>query len=468
MKITRLFRAIIIAGMVCLCRPAWAQDTPQIDEQPDFGQFVSNHSVADTLEELQKQVESQGDAISDLTSALKKKVDPGHSSATMKVFGRVHADYWGFPEHDGIVETFEGGNPQDRIGFRRMRFGVSGKLPSNMVYKIAMEFALGNSTEFRDAYLGWTDLPVFQTVLLGNQKRPYGLDHLNSSRYNVFLERPLIIESFNQDARRFGLVSYGVSECQDWNWLYGVYNSELMQNDGQAINDHLQLEIAGRLANTFWYDEASGGRGYGHWGIAASHATVDGGSNETRFRHRAEARHANRWLNTGTIADADNYNLLAFETALNFGAAQFVAEYQNTWLERDTGDTVRYHGGYMQLSYFLTGEHMPWDRKTGTLGRIKPHENFFLVNTCDDCVGYGMGAWQVALRWSYADFSEVIAVPTAAGTTGVMGESLTAGLNWYWTPNSRMQFNWIHGSIEDVNGDDGDYDIVGARFMVDF
>lgn len=53
------------------------------------------------------------------------------------------------------------------------------------------------------------------------------------------------------------------------------------------------------------------------------------------------------------------------------------------------------------------------------------------------------------------------------------------GLNWHWTPYARMQFNYIHGRIEDswargreVNRDDplvsGSYDIIGARFMVDF
>ena len=71
-----------------------------------------------------------------------------------------------------------------------------------MNYKIEMEFAGGNKSEFRDAYLGWKNLPKIGKLQLGNQKRPYGLDHLNSSRYNVFLERPFVIESFNQDARR--------------------------------------------------------------------------------------------------------------------------------------------------------------------------------------------------------------------------------------------------------------------------
>ena len=81
-----------------------------------------------------------------------------------------------------------------------------------MTYKYEAEFAGGSGkTSYRDLYFGFKGLPVFQTVLIGNQKRPYGLDHLNSSRYNIFIERPFVIEGFNQDARRLGVCSYGVS-----------------------------------------------------------------------------------------------------------------------------------------------------------------------------------------------------------------------------------------------------------------
>ena len=99
----------------------------------------------------------------------------------MKVVGRVHVDYWGFPQSEPGIDALEGGpdGPQDRLNFRRMRFGVRGNLPANMEYRIEMEFAGGNNSEFRDAWLGWNDLPILQKLLIGNQKRPYGLDHLN-------------------------------------------------------------------------------------------------------------------------------------------------------------------------------------------------------------------------------------------------------------------------------------------------
>ena len=267
--------------------------------------------LEESYDDLKTSYDDLDDAHSDLKKSLKGYAKSGHSGATMKVNGRIHADMWGFPETSPGINGFETGSPnlsvQDRVGFRRIRFGVKGDLTYNMLYKIEMEFAGGNDVEFRDVYLGWKELPVFQTLLLGNQKRTYGLDHLNSSRYNVFLERPFIIESFNQDARRFGLVSYGVSDNQAWNWRYGAYNSRLIQDEGNYISDHWQIDLNARLANTIWYDESSDGRGYAHWAVSGAHVNTDvhGGLGgradaESRFRQRGEARHRRRWLDTGT------------------------------------------------------------------------------------------------------------------------------------------------------------------------
>lgn len=438
--------------------------------------------MTSSIGDIEEQLGDLGDEVGDIVGD-KTIVHSGTSGSSMKVIGRIHLDMWGFPDTTPGIDAIEGvpspDGPQDRINFRRLRFGVGGNLPTNMRYRIEMEFAGGNNAEFRDAYFGWSELPILQTLLLGNQKRPYGLDHLNSSRYNVFLERPFVIESFNQDARRVGLQSYGLSDDLAWNWRYGVFNQRLTQDEGNYTSDHWQLEFAGRLANTIWYDEVSDGRGYAHWAISGTAANPDGqnggdnGStgpdqNEARFRHRPEARSASRWLDTGRIAGADHYQMLGAEAVINMGALQLVGEYQNLWLSREQGfgRDVHLHGGYMYVSYFLTGEHIPWARKSGTLGRVKPFEDFFLVNRCCGGVGHGLGAWQIAARWSYADFND-------SNVLGGIGESLTVGLNWHWTANSRMQLNWINGDIRNNVFSrgvplSGNYDIVGARFMVDF
>ncbi|MCG8449124.1 MAG: porin [Pirellulales bacterium] len=463
-----------------------ATEEPTLEER--MANLEENYA---TLGENYKKLEKD---YKGLKKKMKTLAASGHGEATMKVNGRIHADLWAFSDSDASINTIETGNtalsPQDQFGFRRLRFGVKGDIWQTMVYKIEMEFAGGNDAEFRDSYLGWEELPCLQTVLIGNQKRPYGLDHLNSSRFNVFLERPFVIESFNQDARRLGVQSYGVSEDQAWNWRYGVFNQRLVQDEGTYRSDHWQLEYAGRLANTFWYDEASGGRGYAHWAVSGTYAEPDGttggdrASNEARFRHRPEARSASRWLNTGFIAGADNYVLLGLENVWNFGALQLVGEYQNIWLERDAGTAggdsdLRFDGAYIYVAYFLTGEYMSWKRSSGTLGRIEPLENFFLVDTCCDGVQGGWGGWQVAYRVSYADFND-------DNIFGGRGLSHTLGLNWYWNAYARMQFNAIYGEIDNAaisDGDNtrnaagvtaagdiqsGDYTILGMRLMVDF
>ena len=162
--------------------------------------------VAQELEDLKSSVADLESANEDIESALKTFVNVGTSKATIKLSGRLHGDYWAFPGADPGIAAFEGRDPEDRFVARRIRFGVAGKITDHMEYKIEAEFADPNDTEWRDVYLGFNDLPILRTLLIGNQKRPYGLDHLNSSRYNVFIERPFIIEVFSEDARRLGVV----------------------------------------------------------------------------------------------------------------------------------------------------------------------------------------------------------------------------------------------------------------------
>ena len=361
----------------------------------------------EALEQLQEKVDDHDANLADAMSRI--FVLPGASgSRKPTLFGRVNLDWWTFPGTGPGLNFIETGDPtdspQDRVRFRRLRFGVQGKVNDLMEYKIAMEFAGGTVTTFKDAYLGFNDLSFLQTVLIGNQKRPYGLDQINSARYNVFMERPLIVDAtIEGDTRRFGIASYGVSDDEAWNWRFGLWNMQNISATGRYVSDHYQLETAGRLANTFWWDECSDGRGYGHWAISASFADPDGrgagaAPNHGRFRTRPEAQSTRRWIDTGAIAGADFYELLALEGVLNVGPVQFVSGFEHVWLQRQGGSDLSFHGAYAYVSYFLTGEHMPWNRRTGALGRIKPFENFFLVERCCGGSGGGWGAWQIAAR----------------------------------------------------------------------
>jgi phosphate-selective porin OprO/OprP len=459
----------------------------------DDGERVDAVPIADPQAELEKmraemeaRLKGLEEKFEERLAAEKAAKAEAKKKPSFKLGGRIHMDYWDFMSNTPGIGYFEhpdptspdfGDDPEDRFLFRRIRLEFGGDIPQNMEWRMQLDFNNPGIPEYKDMYFGWKNLPGNQTLLIGNQKRPLGLDHLNSSRYNIFAERPLVVESFNEDARRIGIAMYGYTDAEDAHWRYGLYNLENTAIDGRFIGDSLQMGGYGRLAFSPYYDEASGGRGYYHWAIAGVVAKPDGdrfandtNSNEGRFRTRPEARSDTRWIDTGRIAGADWYETLAFESMLNLGPWQFTGEYMSTFMQRDnvtpgTGQDVNFHGFYVFAAYFLTGEHMAYSRKTGTLARAKPFENFFLVDRLTGGTGHGWGAWQVALRYDYMDLSD-------EDINGGVEQNYTLGANWYWNAYSKLQTNLIHGNITDrgpIGGfDSGSFWILGTRFMCDF
>lgn len=467
---------------------------PDVDPRPPAAPVSHRHApaveapIAQRLTELEnawaKEKEAERAAAEAAEVAAREKdkyvyVPP--KEPTFELGGRIHLDYWGFPEDTPGIGFFEnpttGVDPENRVAFRRIRLEFGGDIFETMLWRIQLDFNSPGEPEMKDVYLGFRNLPHNQQLLIGNQKRPLGLDHLNSSRFNVFMERPLVVEAFNEDARRTGIAMYGYSDDLIYTWRYGTYLLDNITTSGEYIGDSMQASGNVRLSCCPWYDECSGGRGYLHLAVAGMVARPDGdaaaddaNANEARFRTRPEARSTNRWINTEPIVGARWYEIAAAEFMLNVNSWQFVSEYQTTWVQRDnntvgTGPDVNFHGAYAQLSYFLTGEFMPYNRKTSTISRVHPLENFFFVPTCDGCRGTGWGAWQIAARVSYLDLSD-------EDILGGDERNVTLGMNWYWTSHSKVQFNAIFGEIDQhapVGGfTSGDFWIVGTRFMADF
>ncbi len=132
----------------------------------------------------------------------------------------------GFLENSNPADPAFGADPEDRFAFRRVRLETGGDILETMLWRIQIDFNNPQTPEFKDVYPGFQNLPNNQVLLIGDQKRPLGLDHLNSSRYNVFLERPLVVEVFNEDARRPGVCMYGYTDDEMFHWRYGAYYLE--------------------------------------------------------------------------------------------------------------------------------------------------------------------------------------------------------------------------------------------------
>ena len=447
----------------------------------------------DDEKSLEERVEDIETKIEKIHHDLDGYVIPGTKNSTMKIVGRIHIDAWGFPGDSPAVNVFETGDPeitpQNRFGFRRIRFGVRGDVWKTMEYRIETEISSAGDFEWRDVWLGFNDVCFADAFLIGNQKRPFGLDHLNSSRFNIFIERPFIVEALNEDARRLGVQNYWFTEDLRYNMRAGLFLLQKIQDDdGNYVSDNLQGQMAGRFATTFlWEDD---GRIYGHFAVSGAMAEPDGRSggnppngigtgpaaNEGRLFTRPESRTQNRWLDTGRIRGANVWSILGLEHAFNYGPVQIVSEFMVSTIDRNSfavpegrDAELLMHGGYIYAAYFLTGEHMPWDRESGTLGRIEPERPLYKVEPGCECdPSTGLGAWQIALRYSYADLTD-------EDVFGGEGDAVTLGLVWYWNANANVQFNYGWGSISERNVtrtgvvyEGGNYEFAGIRGRIDF
>ena len=71
--------------------------------------------------------------------------------------------------------------------------------------------------------------------------------------------------------------------------------------------------------------------------------------------------------------------------------------------------------------------------------------------------GEGSGAWELAVRYSETDLTDG---PIVGGEL----RGLTLGINWYPNPATRMMFNYIRSTVQDV----GDVDAAIFRAQIDF
>jgi len=413
------------------------------------------------------------------SESLVKNVEEKAKKPTYKLGGRIHLDHWTFPQDSAGIGYFEhsnpansnyGTDPEDRWAFRRVRIELSGENPANMYWRFQIDFAKAEVSEFKDVYIGWKGFPANQQIQIGNQKRPIGLDAWNSSRFNVFMERPFIIEAVNADARRIGLATWGHSDEEDIFWQYGVYHAENVSDDGVIIGDAWQPSLNGRIGGSPWYQDDAN---WVHWALAGQIVWPDSrpdpnnistDQNEFRLASRPEARTTSRWLDTGRVDGVTHGNAIGLEGMYNRGPFNLTSEafYMQANRTAGFGPSLDFGGCYVQGSMFLNGSsYMKYKRRAGSLDR--PHIDPFFA-PCDEC-SPSLGVFQLALRYSYADIS-------SNDILGGVGESVTLGVNWWFSNYSRIQFNVINGSIRDhapiAGYTAGNYTIIGTRYAINF
>jgi phosphate-selective porin OprO/OprP len=100
-------------------------------------------------------------------------------------------------------------------------------------------------------------------------------------------------------------------------------------------------------------------------------------------------------------------------------------------------------GAYGEVMYSITGEQHPYLASSGGWGNPTPAHPFSLKTG-------GMGAWEVGVRYSYANLNSNLGTPSAVN--GGHFNDLALGVNWYVSDNVRFQLDWMHGFQGGLNG----------------
>jgi phosphate-selective porin OprO and OprP len=438
----------------------------------------------------QNALDQRQQATEDRLTALESRT--ASKMPLIKLGGFFQLDNAAYSQDAASKRTY--GDMQNGTAFRRARLQAYGSVTEFTNYIIEMDFASAGRPSFFDVWGEQSNLGWLGTVRVGQFRQPTTMDALTSVRHLEFMERSAAFQAMDP-FRRVGIMSYNTSEDKNTSWMGSVYRTGFtflnpgtignVENYGTLgdtrygtfVGDNGGWSTAYRLTHLLWYDEPAEGRYLLHMGGGYNYSRI--GSNG----HAASATNGNLYLartipgvfvgdpqtagvtangtpfvaNTGNIP-ATSFDYYHLELAGQYGPAHFQTEWLATSLHTIGFGNIFINGCYAQAGYFLTGENCGYNRQFGVLDyNVKPFTEFFGLGRGKGICGWG--AWEVAARYDFLNLPNVGMTPPAsaavlAGTTnaGTGGANPNPGslnmatfaLNWWWNPNTRVQFNYIN------------------------
>ena len=395
------------------------QENGVIDEQTY--QLVKNVAQAESENEkkvVQEVTREADKVVKEKVELAQKdmiKQDVANSENTIKIGGRIQIDAAAYSEDDS--------RHNDGTEFRRARLFAQGNLGEAWGYKLQYDFTASGINGIQDAYLDYKGSENFN-IRMGHFKEPFSLQNITSSKYVLFTERGL--PHIFAQGRNIGLQLS--SSGENWTASAGLFGDG---RDGANSDNDEGFGVSGRFTYAPLYEKTHAL----HIGTSVSYRFT-GSTDILRFSERPESHLTDtRLVDTGSF-DADTYARFVGEAAYIRGPFHVQGEYYHTTINREISshEDLGFSGFYVEGGWFLTGESMGYKGSKGSFSRVAPK----------DVAGKGgIGAWQVALRYSSLDLTD-------EDITGGEEDNFTLGLNWYATPNIRFAANYVN--VLDVEG----------------
>ena len=393
-----------------------------------------------------------------LEKRVPKAPDTKKGWSTPKLGGRLFIDALGVNQNRPSVA--QQGDIRNVAGFSEAMLTITGNGFDSFDYKMEVSFdspamsysapTSRNGVWLTDNWVGVKNLPLFGYVRVGHFKPEMGMGVPTST-----LHTPLMTVSAPESSaafsysRRVGIASEHTFDNDRIRLFYGLFQEGAANADRFIITDGQGAIFNTRLTATPVFENE--GRKVVHIGGSYSYVairnTFDAATGTMLNRASASltpggmAGYLPATLSTGTF-DCDHQNRGAFEFAYQNGRFSLVSQlfateyaaFQNSLNNRTA------YGATVEFKYFLNDAFRTYNQKSGTFGAVKMKNNFHPFKCGEYNLVDGWGAWQFVAQWGYMDLTDWRADVNAAGYQN----DLVLGLNWFWNPNIRWIFEYVH------------------------
>jgi Phosphate-selective porin len=347
---------------------------------------------------------------------------------------------------------------------RSLRLGVDGKWLGEFNYKFDLDFA--NSTELKDGYIDYVGPFVAPAYIrVGQWKTPNSLEQVSNTNVATQMEPASFIGASRGNG--FGLdyqMGIGAAiEEKTYSGEFGIFS----QNARSAtVAKSGGYTVAARGTHAFNLGSEEEKDKFVHVGGSVRWRDLNDQVDDDSVRYRARPffYDTNRSVDTGTINQVNGDLFVGPEFAFVWGPFAIQAEAAWQYVDLDGGkadrdDATELWGGYIDFSYFLTGESR---RYRGGAFRAMHKVNRPVTQG-------GPGAIQLAARADYLDLND--------GGADIKGGEQLLGIfavNWYPVDYLRFSVNYAHtsvfnaGGVPTVNGSQNEINGVAGRASIFF
>ncbi|MFC0406704.1 OprO/OprP family phosphate-selective porin [Roseomonas elaeocarpi] len=328
---------------------------------------------------------------------------------------------------------------------RRGRVGVRGTFLRDFEYNVTWEFGSypSRTNTLFEAQVAWNGLG-WGTVRAGTFTIQHLPEYAASSYDLLFLERASITNIVASLASGDTREAVGL-EARGDRWNTSVYGTAGVTS---TLHDNKQRGLVGR-AVALLVDNPVAQFQLGFDGAAQFDPGTSPGADSIRLRDYPELRgdNANRFLDTGGIRAKDAY-AYGPEAAGKIGPVYLEALYQHVVVDVPGAGSRDFDGWYVQTAVPLVGPPRQRVRNTGTWSRPR-------TQGLIDPLNGNWGALEAVGRYSTVSLRDGV---VRGGEQSIW----TGGLNWYLSPNLKVQAEYENGKIN-LDTRNRDFQAFGIR-----